>query len=119
MVGTSIGFDTVLDLCQYERRRIVLSVLTDQQQPVTVTDLAETVVERDRRGPPTEAAAETLASVETSLNHVHLPRLVDAGLVEYSRERQLMEPTDQFVQGEPHLSAILDADPLLAMPSET
>lgn len=116
MVGTSIEFDAVLDLCRHEHRRIVLAVLEDRQRSVTVDDLAKAVVERDYHAPSTEVGDETVTRIETTLHHLHLPKLDGAGVVEYDPERRLAEPTAQFDRIEPHFSAIIDADPALAAP---
>lgn len=42
--------------------------------------------------------------------------LEDLSLIEYDQERQLVEPTPQFDQLQPQLSAIIDADPGLEAP---
>lgn len=118
MVGTSVEFGAALDLCRAERRRIVLATLAGRAQQVSLADLAATVVEHERHARPTAAADEALTRVESSLHHVHLPKLAAAGVVDYDADRRLVEPTAQFERGEPHLSAILDADPTLAAPLE-
>ncbi|MFC4550013.1 MULTISPECIES: DUF7344 domain-containing protein [Halorussus] len=118
MSGNPLKFDTVLDLCQHNHRRIVLAALADRRQSVATNDLTKEIVKRDHPVPPTETSGETVTRIETALHHVHLPRLEDAALVEHDPERQLVKPTAQFARGEPHLSAILDADPALATPPE-
>lgn len=116
MVGTSIEFDAVLDVCKHEHRRIVLAALADQRQSVSINDLAKAIVKYNHHTPLTEADGKTITGIQTALHHVHLPKLEAVGLVEYDSERQLVEPTAQLERGVPHLSAILDADPALATP---
>lgn len=116
MVGTSIEFDAVLDVCEHEHRRIVLAALADQQQSVSINDLANAILKHNHHMPLTEVDGETVTEIQTALHHVHLPKLEAVELVEYDSERQLVESTAQFDEGVPHLSAILGADPELATP---
>lgn len=116
MVGQPIDFDTVLDVCEHKHRRIVLAALADQNQSVTVTDLAKVIVKHNHHMPLTEVDGETVTRIQTTLHHVHLPKLDEAELVEYDSERQLVEPSAQFERGVPHLSAILAADSELPTP---
>jgi len=41
MSEDSIAFDSVLDLCQNQHRRIVLGTLAEEQRSLTVNDLYE------------------------------------------------------------------------------
>lgn len=118
MVGPSIEFDTVLELCRHERRRTIIEALVEQQRPIPMNDLAEMVVEREHHSPVTEVADEAVTRIEISLHHVHLPKVEAAGVVEYDSKAGLVEPTAQFDKAETHLSAILDDAPVLATPSE-
>ena len=112
MSGSSTEFNAVLDLCQHEHRRIVLAALADRRS-VPTDDLTAAIVEREYRAPPVEVGDETVARIESSLYHVHLPKLAAAGFIEYAPDRQRVEPTERFGRGAPHLSAILGADPAL------
>lgn len=110
MVGTHLDLDGVLDLCQDQHRRIVLGVLAAQQRPLTRNDLTKAILKHNHHVPVTAGSGETATGIETTLHHVHLPKLEAAGLVEYDIERHLVEPTAQFDRIEPHLTTILDAD---------
>ncbi|PSQ49306.1 hypothetical protein BRD15_03735 [Halobacteriales archaeon SW_6_65_15] len=68
--------------------------------------------------PSTDSSVEALKRIRTDLHHVHLPKLEEAGFVEYDSEHQLVEPTAQCGGGEPGLLAVLDADSELATPLE-
>lgn len=118
MVGTPMEFDAALDLCRHKHRRIVLGALAEQQQSLTTNDLARTIIEHNNHTPLSEVAGETVTRIETGLHHVHLPKLANSGLVEHDAERNRVEPSAEFARVEPHLSTILDADPLLATPLE-
>lgn len=116
MVGTQLGFDAVLDLCGDKHRRIVLAVLAGQQRTLTIDDLAKAVVKHNHHTPLREVPGEEMVQIKSSLHHAHVPELEASGLVEYDIDRHLVEPTAQFERTEPHLSAILDADPEIETP---
>ncbi|QFU82266.1 DUF7344 domain-containing protein [Natronorubrum aibiense] len=118
MSENPIAFDTVLDVCGDEHRRIILAVLAEEQRSLTVNDLRSTILNYNHHTPVTEASEEVLTEIQSSLSHTHIPKLESAGVIEYDSERQLVEPTEQFDQLQPHLSAILGTDPNLDEPIE-
>lgn len=118
MVGPHSEFDAVLDLCRDQHRRIVLAVLADQRRPVTLDDLTKTVLKHNHHTPLLEVSEAVLREIQLSLFHVHLPKLEASGIIEYDSERHLIEPTDELERVEPHLSAIIEADPALEPPVE-
>lgn len=117
MGGTSIEFDTVLELCRDRHRRIALAVLADRQQSLTLNDLTKMIVNHNHHTPP-EVSEGVVRQIRLSLHHIHIPKLEAVALIEYDSERHLVEPTDQFEQFQPHLSALIDADPGLEAPVE-
>ena len=111
MGGDSIPFDTVLDVCRDRHRRIVLAVLAGEQRGLTVNDLTKAIAKQNHHVRVTEMSAERLPELQLSLHHVHLPKIEAAGLIDYDQERGLVEPTEQFEQAQPQLSALIEADP--------
>lgn len=111
MGGDSIEFDTVRDLCRARHCRIVLAVLAGERRSLTLRDLTTKVLEYSDQPPMSELSAEGSNQIRASLRDVHIPRLESIGVVELDPEREVVEPTGQFDQLEPHLSAILDGDP--------
>ena len=93
MSESSLAFDSVLDLCQHQYRRIALGVLAGEQRPLTLTDLMRAVLKYDHQTPITEASAHVLREIHVLLHHVHLPKLASEGLINYDPERQLVEST--------------------------
>ena len=119
MVGTtSSTFDSVLDACRHQHRRIVLAVLATEQRSVTLNDLTHTVRKTSHHTPITEVSEAALAEIRRSLHHVHLPKLASEGLATYDPDRQLVEPTEQLEQVQPTVSTILAADSTLEPPIE-
>lgn len=116
MSEDSIAFDSVLDLCQNQHRRIILGTLAEEQRSLTLNDLMQAVLKYNHQTPITEVSNDVLTEIRLSLYHVHLPKLASEGLINYDPERQLVEPTEQFDQVQPTLSTILDVDPSLEAP---
>ncbi|WP_132058461.1 DUF7344 domain-containing protein [Halorussus amylolyticus] len=85
------------DLLANARRRGVLYAV-GRDGAATVADLAERIAawQGDEEGPSPEA-------VHTSLVHAHLPKLEDAGAVEYDRERDVVTLTPRAADLEPYL----------------
>jgi len=116
MVGTSTEFNTLLELCQEQHRRIILAVFASEERSLTVNDLTKAIVKHNHHTPPLEVSREETRQIRISLHHMHIPKLEDLSLVNYVQERQLVEPTPQFDQLQPQLSAVIDADPELEAP---
>lgn len=116
MVGTQSDRDTVFELCSDRHRRIALAILAGEQRPLTMDDIAKTIVKHTDETPLREVSGETITNVKTSLYHLHLPKIEAAGLIEFDSDREVVEPTAQFDRVEPHLSALLDDKPELVTP---
>ena len=116
MSEDSLAFDSVLDLCQHQHRRIVLGMLAEEQRSLTLNDFAKSILKYNHHTPITEASVDVLTEIRLSLYHVHLPKLASEGFIHYDSERHLVEPTEQFELVQPTLSTILDADSSLEAP---
>lgn len=119
MTLNPLSYDSVLDLCRDQHRRIVLGTLAEEQRSLTLSDLTKTVLKNNHQTSITEASGDVLAEIRRSLYHVHLPKLASAGLIDYDPERRLVKRTEQFDQVQPTLSTILAADPTLEAPIES
>lgn len=76
-------------LADAQRRRL-LQVLTQTTGPVDVADVADSLLEMGD-GATTD---ERLARIEMRLFHVHLPKLADAGLVQWAPGQETVALTD-------------------------
>jgi len=114
----SIQYDSILDLCQDQSRRIVLAMLAEEQRSLTVNDLAKTILKDTQQAPITAMPDDMMSDISLSLHHVHLPKLDSAGLINYDSERQVVEPTERFDQVQPTMAPILAGDPELETPTE-
>jgi len=116
MSETHSAIDSMFDACHHQHRRIVLAILDAERRSLTLNDLAQTVLEYNRRASPTEVSGDVLSETRLSLHHVHLPKLASNELVTYDPDQRLVEPTEQFEQVQPTLATILDTDPTLETP---
>lgn len=91
---SSEAVDEAFELLADERRRLLLQVMRTYSEELTLPDAAEEVAVRENGCKVTELSAERVANVYISLYHDHMPRLVDAGLLEYDQERDLVIPVE-------------------------
>lgn len=85
--------DRAFGLLADRRRRLALEVLRTYEEALTLPDVAEEVARRETGRSIVNITAETVTEVYISLYHDHVPRLVEAGLLEYEQERDLVTPT--------------------------
>ncbi|WP_435158585.1 DUF7344 domain-containing protein [Haladaptatus sp. DFWS20] len=79
------------NLLAVERRRLVLDILTGINTTVELKELAREVVEREDGIDATDE--DIMERVMIGLQHNHLPRLDDAGLVDYDPDSHTVDPT--------------------------
>lgn len=95
--------ETTFDLLSDRRRRTVVAFLLIHKRSLTVSDLAKLIAEREHETEITELSGDEVRAIHTDLYHVHVPRLADAGVVEYDEKRDLVEPTELLRRLEPHV----------------
>ena len=76
----------LFDALSAGRRREILDILSHQFGPIHLETLAGEIVAEDGQPPST-------VSVQIELYHVHLPKLANAGLIEYDATEHLVEYT--------------------------
>ncbi|WP_254837564.1 DUF7344 domain-containing protein [Natronomonas marina] len=84
------------------RRRVLVAV--GRQNPQDDEDIAsESVAERDERGDD-----EALDSVQQQLYHAHLPKLAEAGFIDWNRDSGVITRGPRFEEIEPLLRLMSD-----------
>lgn len=101
--GASI--DVILGVLANRRRRNLLEYLRDRSR-ATVDDLIDHLQERESVG-ELEAGRDgpSRDDVELTLVHIHLPKLADAGAIEYDERNREVR-----YRGDERLDALLDGD---------
>lgn len=105
MGGDRPDLDDVLDVLSAERRRVVLSVLSDLETSLTLPDLADEVAVRESGTPITEIAADDVKLTYLDLYHTHVPKLTEIGAIDYHQESDMVTPAENVA----HLASILHA----------
>lgn len=95
--------DVVFDVLRDERRRVVLEVLRDREGPVTVHTVSEAVASRESETPVQQLSPERVQQVWIALGHSHLPKLDEANIVDYDRDRNVVERRPQADQLDAYL----------------
>ena len=72
------------------RNRAIVAIVSDADRPLGVRALAELLVRRDATVIDRAEYEERVEDVQLALHHNHLPKLSDAGLVEYDREANVV-----------------------------
>lgn len=89
-----ISQDTLFGLLSHGQRRLLLDCLAERGGPVTLPDAAEQVVSAARGDPIADLDPEAVQRTYLELYHTHVPKLVDAGVVRYSQEDDVIALTD-------------------------
>ncbi|WP_144900855.1 DUF7344 domain-containing protein [Halobellus captivus] len=82
----SLSETDIHDLLRNDRRRQTIKCLQSHGREVMLRDLAEEIAERETGESP--APRNIRDSVYISLHQSHLPKLDDAGVVDYDRDRK-------------------------------
>lgn len=108
VADATLSEERLFDLLGNERRRSCLQCLTDLEGTIAVQDLATRVAERVSDDETSPSAIRD--SVYISLCQNHLPKLHDAGVVEYDSEAKTARRGPTFPAVERHLQ-VDAADP--------
>lgn len=103
------SIDATFDVLSDRHRRHILKSVLDHGQEIALSELAENIAARDT-GPPRsevsprvsensmEVPEDKVQEFTASLHHVHIPKLADAGVVEYDTDRDIVRPTESTRQ---------------------
>lgn len=83
---SELSQDVVFDILSSPRRRYVLYYLRTTDEPVKLTDLAEQVAAWENDTEPEDITEQERKRVYVSLYQTHIPRLDEAGIIDYDKE---------------------------------
>ncbi|WP_255167699.1 DUF7344 domain-containing protein [Natrononativus amylolyticus] len=98
-----IATDDVFHLLQTKRRRDVLRYLREAETAVGMRELAEQVAAWEQDTSVAALSSSERQRVYISLYQSHLPKLEDAGVIEYRKNRGIVERTPRAAQLDPFL----------------
>ena len=87
--------EAILRLVSEAHNREILTILENAGRPLHVDGLAERIAARTVSADGSAGSEEELERVRISLHHDRLPKLADAGLVEYDREDNVVARRDR------------------------
>ncbi|WP_049985956.1 DUF7344 domain-containing protein [Halobellus rufus] len=81
------SLDVIFDVLRNRRRRLVMQALEERDGETTLSDLAEHIggIENDK--PPEALNAQERKRVYVGLYQCHLPKMHDAGAIEFDKDR--------------------------------
>lgn len=83
--------DEAYDLLSNARRRFVISYLRSQDGPVALNELSRRLAAQENDTPVDELTDQQIKRIYVSLYQTHLPKLEEAELIEYDRDRSVLE----------------------------
>lgn len=92
------------------RRRRILSILADRDGGVTERKLATRLAVAERGGAPESVSAEEIRRITVQLEHVHLPKLADVGLVRWEGTGESVTPTDHPAYDDPAFRRLVERE---------
>ena len=85
--------DELFDVLASRRRRYALHMLKGREEPVELGDVAEQVAAWEYGEDVAEVSYDERKRVYTALQQSHLPRMDDAGVVSFDKNRGVVKPT--------------------------
>jgi predicted transcriptional regulator len=114
-IQTTSDVSAAFDLLRDARRRGVLYTVM-QNGRTSVSELARRIAAwQSAEGDESPDAV----TVETSLVHVHLPKLDDAGVIEYDHEERTVRPAEAASELDPLLAQTREREPGLVRAART
>ena len=86
--------DVIFELLKNRRRREVLAYLLDAEETVTLGELAEQIAAWENDTDVNALSSDQRKRVYVALYQTHLPKMDDAGIVEYDQDRGLISLSD-------------------------
>lgn len=100
--------ESALGALASQRRLCALDTLRRRETPLSVSELADEVAVRESDTTYDQITSATLARVYSSLYHVHLPKLDDAGVVEHDPDAETVALAEDAVHVERIIDAVFD-----------
>lgn len=101
--NTELTRDRIFDILSSPRRRYVLYFLRSEPNPIQLTELAEHVAAWENDTTVEALSTQQRKRVYVSLYQTHLPKLAEAGLVDYDEESGDVETASKATEIDPLL----------------
>ena len=108
--GSRLPKDELFHLLQNERRRRALQYILDRGDTVDMREIAERLAAIENDVDVAELTSAQRKRVYVSLYQCHLPKLDEAAVIDYDKDRGRIEPTRRITQLEPYLTVNADSE---------
>ncbi|MCU4974786.1 hypothetical protein OB955_18870 [Halobacteria archaeon AArc-m2/3/4] len=108
--AAELSTDDVFHVLQTKRRRDVLRYLQDVSDPVRMRDLAEQVAAWEQETSIEALSSDERQRVYISLYQSHLPKLDEEGIVEYDKDRGIVERTPLAAAFDPYIDEAIGGE---------
>lgn len=102
--------DELFHLLQNERRRRALQYILDCGDTVDMREIAERLAAIENDVDVAELTSAQRKRVYVSLYQCHLPKLDEAAVIDYNKDRGRIAPTRRIAQLEPYLSVDAESE---------
>ena len=90
---TELSEDELFDVLSNRRRRFAVHLLKQESETVEIGDMAEQIAAWENDIDTAELTGSERKRVYTALQQSHLPKMDRAGVVEFNKDRGVIEPT--------------------------
>ncbi|WP_340098329.1 DUF7344 domain-containing protein [Salinibaculum salinum] len=108
--GSALSTDTVFQTLGNRRRRYTLHYLRQLDAPVSIRDLSEQLAAWELGKERTAVTPKERKRLYTALHQTHLPKMDSLDVVEYDRNRGVVELTDHISQFDIYLDIVDEND---------
>jgi DNA-binding transcriptional ArsR family regulator len=106
-----VPLDLIFGILKNGRRRRVIQYLMETEQEVTLSDLAEHIAAIENDTTPERLTSSQRKRVYVGLYQCHLPKMDDAGVIEYNQARGIIQRTPKLPEFHEYLNpATSDTD---------
>lgn len=92
--ATDISEDELFDVLANQRRRFAVHLLKrEERDQIAIGDMAEQIAAWENGIDTAEITGNERKRVYTALQQSHLPKMDDAGVVDFNKDRGIVEPT--------------------------
>lgn len=114
----TLSRDVVFGLLSAKRRRRLLQYLDENEGQTTIGDVAEHIGAAENGVEVAQLSSDQRKRVYVALYQCHLPKMDDAGVIEYDRNRGTIELRERAEQLFPHLYLDPDRDVIVGSPRD-
>jgi len=94
--NTGLDEDLILELLKNSRRRQVIKMLSQRDETIVLGELAELIASEENNVPISNLTSDQRKRIYVALYQTHLPKLDEAGLVDYDQDRGTVERGNRF-----------------------